>query len=205
MPFFVALLSVFLTTSPALAKGGAKAPNGVPWQVVDRRAESVYEVGWYTSIGSLALTLYGSLRNQVGVYLAGESLQVGGIGTMAGASLRQRRSIVERGGKVPGGYGMASWAALGGSLALSGATLAVPQVEEDGQTFTAAWAGLYVGSLATGIAASLLASVQHRKNASGRRTMRRRSSVEPSRPAVQWNVHPVVGKSMTGGFVQAQF
>jgi len=205
MRFFIALLFVFLSTPPAQAKGGAKAPNGVPWKVVDRRAETMYEVGWYTSIGSFAVTIYGSLRNQVGVYLAGEALQVGGIGTMAGASLRQRRSIVARGGKVPGGYGMASWAALGSSLALSGATLTVPQLEDDGQTFTAAWTGLYVGSLASGIAASLLANVQHRKNASGRRTMKRRASTGSDHPSVQWQFRPVVGEAMTGGFVEAQF
>ena len=41
-----------------------------------------------------------------------------GIGIKAGASLRQRRSLVERGQKTPATWGVASWSLFGSSIAL---------------------------------------------------------------------------------------
>lgn len=204
MPIFAAVLALLLSFNPAHAKSD-KAPNGTPWSKVDKRADVVYTAGRYTSMGSFVLSMYGSLTGNNAIKLAGSGVQVGGLGMMAGGAMRQRTAVNARGGRVSGGLGYASWASLGASVGMGVGTAFVPMIDPETGLFTPGGAGLYVGSIATSLAAYFLASAQHNKNAQGRRRMGRRGASEERRPLVQWALKPVVSDKQQGGAVVGVF
>jgi hypothetical protein len=204
MPIFTAVLALVLSFNPAHAKSN-KAPNGVPWSKVDKRADTIYTAGRYTSMGSFVLSMYGNLTGNPAISLAGSGVQVGGLGMMTGGAMRQRTAVNARGGRVSGALGYASWASLGASVGMGVGQAFVPMYDEKTGFLTPTGAGLVVGEIATSLAAYFLASAQHNKNAQGRRRMGRRGAGEERRPLVQWALKPVVSDKQQGGAVVGVF
>ena len=91
----------------------------IDWARVDSKSEKVYKAGKITLLSGMGASLMGSIIGQEELALAGGLAFQSGIGIKAGASLRQRRSLVERGQKTPATWGVASWSLFGSSFALS--------------------------------------------------------------------------------------
>lgn len=179
------LLLTFLSTS-ALASQD--------WERVDKRSETAYKASNYALLGGIAVSLGGSFSNQRMVQAGGDLLTSASMATMAGSSLRQRRSIVERGVQLSPAWGYTSWGLQAASAGL-GAGLVVyldqhgyDSGSEPTQEHLGPIIGMSIGSLACTIGAILTASKQHKENAF-KRSMVGRADYEPN-PSISVSLAP---------------
>ena len=161
MRFLLLLLMAFPSASFA-------SPD---WERVDKRSEITYKASNYAILGGLIVSLGGSFSSQPALQTTGNLVATASMATMAGSSLRQRRSIVERGVKLSPAWGYTSWGLQGASLGL-GAGLVVFMEKHNIDATKAppskhqgAMIGMSLGSLACTIGAILTASKQHKENA----------------------------------------
>ena len=173
------LLLILLSSLP----GSALASQD--WEQVDKRSETAYKASNYALLGGIAVSLGGSFSNQRMVQAGGDLLTGASIATMAGSSLRQRRSIVERGAQLSPAWGYTSWGLQAASAGLGAGLLVYldqhdydasskPSKEHQGPLI-----GMSIGSLACTVGAILTASKQHKENAF-KRSMLGRADYESS-------------------------
>ena len=106
-------LIVFLGVLPSIA---AANPD---WEAVDKRSETTYKISNYTLLGGIVVSLTGSFSNQRSLQTGGDLTTAASIASMAGSSLRQGRSIVERGVTLSPAWGYSSWGLQAASAGLA--------------------------------------------------------------------------------------
>lgn len=175
----------------------ATAHAATDWSRVDSRAETTYKIANWGILGGITASLVGGLANQKPMAAAGNLVFTGSMATTAGATLRQRRSIVERGVPTTAAWGYSSWGLQAATIGLGvGSQVYLKQKgysspdAEIAQEDVGVVIGLGLGSLACSIGAILTASKQHRENAYKRSLIGR--SAAPSR-SVYVSVQPTVG------------
>lgn len=182
----------------AVAMTAATAAHAAPdWNRVDSRAETTYKVANWGVLGGITASLVGDLANNSAMAAAGSLVYTGAMATTAGATLRQRRSIVERGVPTTAAWGYTSWGLQAAAIGLgAGSQLYLESQgytsvdEEIDQDDVGVVIGMGLGSLACSIGAILTASKQHRENAYKRSLIGR--SAAPAR-SLYVSVQPTVG------------
>ena len=151
---------------------GRSASAETDWYRVDSRAETTYKVANWGVLGGITAGLVAGLAQQDQVAAAGNLLYTGSMAASAGATLRQRRSIVERGVPTTAAWGYTSWGLQAASLGLGvGSQLYLDKKgygrgdDTIKQEDVGVIIGMSLGSLACSIGAILTASKQHRENA----------------------------------------
>ena len=104
---FFAFLPLLLCSTLAHAEiVDPKEPN---WARVDDNMHTVFKVGTTALWGGLIGGIVGDISGQPIISIASQIATVGGTVSRTGSSLRQRRSIAERGVEVSGMWGYTSW------------------------------------------------------------------------------------------------
>ena len=86
MPRIALLLSLFFIWPSS----GLATPD---WEQVDKRSETTYKVSNYALLGGIIVSLGGGFSGQDKIQMSGDLVTTASIATMAGSSLRQRRSL----------------------------------------------------------------------------------------------------------------
>ena len=185
----VTFVAVLFTSTAAHAEPGASKD----WARVDDNMHTVFKVGNYALWGGLIGSVVGSVSGDPTISIVSQLATTGGTVARTSASLRQRRSIVERGVQVDGTWGYASWGLLGTGVVLGTAGAAYAsnlEFDENGVPPSEAVGpliGLSLGALAANIGGLVAASQQMRVNSRQRRKLGR--SFAPSTDstfAVRW-------------------
>lgn len=177
----------------ALASTDAQAQNAEPdWNRVDDNMHTVFKVGTSALWGGLIGGIVGGINGQPIIIFASQLAISGGTVARTSASLRQRRSIAERGVEVSSTWGYSSWGFMALSTGLSvGATAYSRGVDfdENGNPPNEAMGplvGFQLGGLAANIGVLLSASKQMRVNSRQRRLLGQ-SRVGPLKPTtIRW-------------------
>ncbi len=181
-----------------------EASADTDWAAVDSRSETVYKTANYGIFAGIAISIGGGLSGNTPLQTAGSLTYFGSGLAMAGSALRQRRSIEERGVKVSGVWGYASWTLQAASIGLGEAaawyenSLTLDpdgnvRPEDVGPLLT-----LILGSIASSIGATLTASKQHHENIY-RRGLIGRVSAEKSSSGFRMAINPLVSIDGTLG------
>lgn len=183
----------------AAALGVGTTAHAAPdWTRVDSRAETTYTLANWGVLGGLTAGLVGGLAGDTRLAAAGDLVYTGAMATSAAATLRQRRSIVERGVPTTAAWGYASWGLQVASVGLGiGSRLYLDAkdydhtdergIPDDDRPVVMA---MTLGGLACSIGAILTSSAQHRENAY-RRSLIGRSAIPERRLHVY--LQPTVG------------
>ena len=168
------------------------------WNKVDSRAESTYRVANWGVLGGITASLVGGLSGETSVTAVGNIVYTGSMATAAGATLRQRRSIVERGVPTTAAWGYASWGLQIATLGLEvGSQIYIDQkgynkskkrgIDEEHRP---AYMAMALGSLACSIGAILSSTAQHHENTYKRSLIGRSAAQEPT---FYVSIQPTVG------------
>jgi hypothetical protein len=189
------VLAAALLTSSTLAHAQVVDPVAPDWARVDDRMHTTFKVGTTAMWAGLVGGIVGSISGQPLIEIAGTAATTGGTVARTAASLRQRRSIQERGVEVSGVWGYSSWGLMGTAMGLNVANQIYAsglEADEDGNPPPESMGpliGLSLGGLAASIGSLVAASKQMNDN-SRRRMELGRSSVDDSSPAFTLNWTP---------------
>ena len=188
-----------LLTIVAAMTAGAPAHAAPDWNKVDSRADTTYRVANWGVLGGITASLVGGLSGETSLTAAGNVIYTGSMATAAGATLRQRRSIVERGVPTTGVWGYTSWGLQIATLGLEvGSQIYIDQkgydkarnrgIEEEHRPAVMAMA---LGSLACSIGAILASTAQRHENTYKRSLIGRSAAQQPT---FYVSIQPTVGE-----------
>jgi len=206
------VLAAALLTSSTLAHAQVVDPVAPDWARVDDRMHTTFKVGTTALWAGLVGSIVGSISGQPLVEFAGTAATTGGTVARTAASLRQRRSIQERGVEVSGIWGYSSWGLMGTAMGLSiGGQLYASGVEVDNDgnvppESIGPMIGFSLGGLAASIGSLVAASKQMNVNSQRRMELGRSSTEDDQQSSFTLNWAPTydaegrLGMDLSGQF-----
>ena len=188
-----------------LAMTGASTAAAAPdWNRVDSRTESTYRIANWGVLGGITASLVGGLSDQQHLSAAGELVYTGAMATAAGATIRQRRSIVERGVPTKVAWGYTSWGLQVATVGLGVGSHLYKEKKgyrkskkgDVAEEHRPVLMGMALGSLVCSIGAILTSTAQHHENTYKRSLIGRSDAGERT---FFVSVQPIIGAGGEAG------